>query len=421
MIAYEADWVCPATSEPVQRGVLLVENGHIQSVTTESVHPDLKSRQYPGCAIIPGFVNTHTHLELSLFHGLLHKLSFADWISELVRIKYSRCSHDALKMSAQLGAMEMLKAGVTCVGEVMDAGTGWDAMLEYGLQGIAYQEVFGPDEAVAAEALNGLRGKVESQRLRESATQRIGVSPHAPYTVSKSLYEGVREYVRGEGLRMTAHIAESLDETQFVRGGTGPFAERHAKRNIRVVPRRCSPVAYLDSLGLLGEDMLLVHAIEADAEDIQRIRETRSFVAHCPKSNMFFGHGVARVAEMREKGVTVSLGTDSTASNDAIDMFEEMRVVNSQQGLKFSDVFRMATIDGARALGMEQTMGSLEAGKRADFLVVQLRDPRKEPIEEMIRFAGARDVRATFVGGRETVVEDRELRAELAKVLAQIR
>ena len=266
-----------------------------------------------------------------------------------MRIKYGHCGPDVLKMSAQLGAMEMLKTGVTAVGEVMDAGTGWDAMLEFGLQGIAYQEVFGPDETVASVALKGLSGKVDSHRARETASQRVGVSPHAPYTVSKKLFETVREYARHESLRITTHIAESHDETLFVRDGSGVFAARHAKRSIPVAAWGCSPVAYLDSMGMLGEDMLLVHAIEADSADIVRIHDTRAFVAHCPKSNMFFGHGLARVAEMRAKDIVVTLGTDSAASNDSMDMFSEMRAVNSQQGLAFDVVFRMATIEGARA------------------------------------------------------------------------
>ena len=420
MIAYKADWICPITSGPVQGGVLLVEGSRIVGVAETRDHPGVEYLEYPGCAIIPGFVNTHTHLELALFHGFLDKLSFADWISELVRIKYGHCTPDVLKMSAQLGAMEMLKTGVTAVGEVMDAGTGWDAMLEFGLQGIAYQEVFGPDDAVALEALKGLRGKVDGYLARQTPNQRIGVSPHAPYTVSRSLFEGVRDYARRDGLRMTAHIAESHDETLFVRQGAGAFGTRHRKRNIRVTPRGCSPVAYLDSLGMLGEDMLLVHAIETDAADIRRIHETGSYVAHCPKSNMFFGHGIAPVAEMHGQGVCVTLGTDSAASNDGMDMFAEMRVVKAQQHLGFQDVFRMATIEGAQALGMEDVVGSLEAGKRADFVVVRLKDSRGDPFEEMVRFAEVADVKATYLGGREAAVDDKELRTDLRKFLSSL-
>src|SRR4029434_5771484 len=125
----------------------------------------------------------------------------------------------------------------------------------------------GPADETAGDALRALRGKVVRNRKQETATQRIGLSPHATFSVSPTLYKGVREYARQEGLRMTAHIAESGDETSFVRDGSGPFAEAHRKRGNEVNARGCSPVAHLDHLGLLGPDMLLIHAIETDAQD----------------------------------------------------------------------------------------------------------------------------------------------------------
>jgi 5-methylthioadenosine/S-adenosylhomocysteine deaminase len=293
-------------------------------------------------------------------------------------------------------------------------------MLEFGLQGVAYQEVFGPAEAAAPEALRGLREKVERHRRQETSTQRIGLSPHAPYSVSPRLYEGVRDYARRDGLRMTAHIAESRDETSFVREGTGSFADAHRKRGIDVIPRGCSPVAHLGRLGLLGPDMLLVHAVETDAQDHERIRESGAFVAHCPKSNAYLGHRVAPVAAMRERGIPVALGTDSAASNDAFDMLAEMRTMVEQQGLPCDEALRMATIEGARALGLEKDLGSLEAGKRADFLVVGLRDSSSDPLEEIVRRAQRADIRKTFLGGREVSVEVEELQAEMKQIQARL-
>jgi 5-methylthioadenosine/S-adenosylhomocysteine deaminase len=262
--------------------------------------------QFAGCAIIPGFVNAHAHLELTILRGLLENIPFLQWIQRLTHIKYQILTRDDLKLSAQLGAIEMLRAGVTTVAEVMDVGTGWEAMREFGLQGIAYQEVFGPAESVAAESMKGLVSKVDRYRTGESSTMKIGVSPHAPYTVSRPLYELVRDYARKESLRMTAHVAESRDETGFVRDGAGPFAAAHAKRGIEVTPRRCMPVAYMDSLGLLGPDMLLVHGVEANERDLDRLRDTGTFVVHCPKSNAKLGNGTARIHDMLEQRVRVS-------------------------------------------------------------------------------------------------------------------
>src|SRR5206468_4701072 len=143
------------------------------------------------------------------------------------------------------------------------------------------------------------------------------------FTVSRTLYEATRDYARSQSLRMTAHIAESHDEMLLVRDGAGPFAEGHRKRGIDVTPRHCTPIAYLESLGLLGSDMLLVHVIEIEDADLDRVETSKSAVAHCPKSNAKLGNRTARIGEMREQRIPVALGTDSVASNNVADMFEE--------------------------------------------------------------------------------------------------
>ncbi len=420
MTVHEADWLCPATSAPIRNGAIAVEQGRIAQIGPGAEVPGHDRVRYPGCAIIPGFVNTHAHLELTIFHGLLENLAFGDWIAKLVRIKYSALDREALKASARLGAIEMLQAGVTAVGEVMDTGTGWEAMREFGLQGVAYQEVFGPDEAQAVESLRSLQSKVNDYRQQQTETQRIGISPHAPYTVSKRLYEAVRDYARRESLRMTAHVAESNDETLFVRDGAGHFAEAHKKRGIEVTARQTSPIAYLHKLGLLGPDMLLVHAIDTDPADLQRIRDTGAFVSHCPRSNEKLGHGISPVAEMHKLHIPVSLGTDSTASNDSIDMFAEMRLAAFQQGLSPAAVFRMATIEGARALGLDASIGSLEAGKRADFAVVKLRGVAEDPIEWLVRSGKVADVKATIVGGSPVSLNETGIRHDVERIRASI-
>jgi 5-methylthioadenosine/S-adenosylhomocysteine deaminase len=433
MIVYEADWVCPATSPPIPNGAIVIENGRISAVGRAEELPDGKRVHYPGCAIIPGFVNAHAHLEISILRGFLEDLPFMEWILRLVRAKYQALSPEAFKVSAQLGAVEMLRAGITTVAEVMDIGAGWEAMREFGLQGIAYQEVFGPADSVAAESIKNLTIKVDRRRADESETQKIGVSPHAPFTVSKTLYESVRDYARLERLRMTAHIAESRDEVLLVRDGTGVFAEGHRNRGIEVTPRHCSPIAYLFSLGLLGSDMLLIHCIETDDDDLDRLRASGSRVVHCPKSNAKLGNHIARVTEMRERGVMVSLGTDSVASNNVADMFEEMRAAVFNQrsltghihAITSSTAFSMATIESARCLGLDEHLGSLEVGKRADFAVVDLSgaptQPVYNPIDAMVYSACRSDVKATYIGGKRVDVDDAEILREARAIARRLR
>jgi cytosine/adenosine deaminase-related metal-dependent hydrolase len=424
MTIYEADWVCPVSSAPILNGTLAVENGRIAS-------GDRGERvAFPGCAIIPGFVNAHSHIELTILRGYLDKLEFADWIPRLTHAKYNVLSHADMLVSARLGAIEMLRAGVTCLGEVMDVGTSWEAMLEFGLQGIAYQEVFGPAASQATQALAALEEKVKAYRQRETKTLRVGVSPHAPYTVSEKLYRSVNEFALEQSLRLTAHIGESEEEGVFVRWGGGVFADRWTARGIPVDPPGCSPLAYLDRVGLLRPEMLAVHAIDLEDPDFGLLREKQPALVHCPKSNTKLAHGIAQLTGILETGIAVGLGTDSVASNNVVDMFEEMRsAIFLQRGrtkrfdsLDAQTAFRMATLGGATCLGLADQLGSLDVGKRADFVVVDLNDPALQPvydpIETMVYSASRRNVRATYIEGREVKVDPDDLVRE-CRVIAK--
>jgi 5-methylthioadenosine/S-adenosylhomocysteine deaminase len=428
MTVYEADWICPVSSAPVRNGRVAVENGKLVPV----VEKDARIVRFPGCVIIPGFVNAHCHLELTILRGFLDDLAFSEWIPRLTFAKYEVLSRSDLLLSAQVGAVEMIRAGVTCLGEVMDLGTAWEAMREFGLRGVAYQEVFGPADGLADEALAGLKRKVEDYRKTETDTLRIGVSPHAPYTVSARLYQGVRQYAEQEHIQLTTHIAESPDEGMFVRFGTGIFADRWRQRAIPLDPPGCSPLAYIDRLGLLRPETLLVHAIDLEDADIQRLSEKRPMLVHCPKSNAKLAQGVARIPEIRRAGVIVGLGSDSVASNNVVDMFEEMREAVFQQrcrtqkldSLDAQTVFRMATLGGAECLGLEEDLGSLDLGKCADFVVVDLNDPAvqpvHDPIETMVYSASRRNIRATYIGGREVNPDPTDLLKEISRAAERL-
>src|SRR2546428_5871218 len=222
MTIYEADWVCPISSYPIRNGKLAVDNGKIVAValgeggrageararaerkrdsaqpqeTGESLIKGAAAKgpnpvRLPGFAIIPGIVNAHSPLNLTILRGFLEDLSFTDWVPKLTRTKYQHLTRDELLASASLGCVEMIRAGVTCLGEVMDLGTAWQAMRQFGLQGIAYQEVFGPAESQADEAIADLQQKIDAYRPAQTDTLRVCVSPHAPYTVSPKLFHAL--------------------------------------------------------------------------------------------------------------------------------------------------------------------------------------------------------------------------------------
>ena len=229
--------------------------------------------------------------------------------------------------------------------------------------------------------------------------------------MSARLFESVRDLSALEHVPLTVHVAESREETQFVRDGSGPFAEHWNSREIPVVARGATPIQYLDDLGVFSSRTLAIHAIEADSDDIATLGARGASVAHCPKSNIKLGHGVAPVAEFVDAGIPVGLGTDSVASNNVVDMFEEMRAAIFLQRTRKNDpaaigarrALRMATLDAARCLGLEERLGSLEEGKLADIVVVDLNDPALrpvyDPVETMVYSASRKNVIATLLGG----------------------
>src|SRR5262249_33527370 len=229
------------------------------------------------------------------------------------------------------------------------------------------------------------------------------------------------------------HIAESPDEGTFVRVGTGIFADRWRQRGIPVNPRGCSPLAYIDRLGLLRPETLLVHAIDLEETDLHLLLAKRPMLVHCPKSNAKLAHGVARIPEIRSTGITLGLGSDSVASNNVVDMFEEMRAAIFQQrnrtqrldSLDAQTVFRMATLGGAECLGLAEHLGSLDPGKCADFVVVDLNDPAVQPvydpIETMVYSASRHNIRATYIAGREVKPDPKDLIKEVSRAAERLR
>jgi cytosine/adenosine deaminase-related metal-dependent hydrolase len=416
---YHARWVLPISAAPIEHGTVVVSEGRIAYVGPRDQAPPGADRHLGEALLMPGLVNVHTHLELTVMRGFLEDLAFHEWIVRLNRVKRALLDRERLLDSARLGVQEGLRAGITTYADTCDSGVALDAMLEAGVRGVMYQEVFGPDPAGCADSMDTLRRKVDALRPRETGLVRLGVSPHAPYTVSDALYRAVSEYAARETLPVAVHIAESKVERDLVERGAGVFADGLRRQGIRVEARGRSSVDLLARAGVLDAGALLIHCVHLDAQDVRLVSQAGAPVAHCPVSNAKLGHGTSPVVELLAAGVTVGLGSDSVASNNRMDLLAESRAAVLAQRARHArhdvlgarEALGMATLGGARALGLEHEIGSLEVGKSADLAcAVPVHDPEAAAVFALPGTGAS----LVLVAGRELVRDGRVLDGDAA-------
>lgn len=418
---YSARWVLPVSASPIENGAVAVEEQRLAGVGSSAEivarFPESRLEDLGEAVILPGLINAHTHLELTAMRGFLEdeEGDFFAWLRKLTHARLDVLTADDLRVSVLWGACEALRAGITCVGDASDSALiSMQALNEIGMRGVVYQESFGPDPKLAAENFEKLKAKVQELRGLESELVRAGVSPHAPYTVCGPQLELIAQLAENERLPLMMHAAESDSEALLLSEGCGPFAEGLARRSIEWNAPRVSTIEYLKRVGVLRVRPLLAHCIRVDGADIESLVETRAKVAHCPKSNAKLGHGRAPFAKFFQAGVTVGLGSDSVASNNTCDLFEEARfatLLARAWGAEVSanTVLETLTLGGARCFELENEIGRLEEGFQADFIAVALtgvhQTPVYDPTAALIFASSGRDVILTVIAGREVFRE----------------
>jgi 5-methylthioadenosine/S-adenosylhomocysteine deaminase len=420
-----AKYVLPVSAPHIQDGAVLVRDDRIVEVGTrpalEAAYPDEEVRDFGLAVLMPGFVDLHTHLEYSVFRGLVDDVPYTQWKMQ-VQQKEKRLSPADWQDSAVLGAMEALGSGITTVADITDTGNSVIAAKASGLSGVIYREVSTMDSTKVVERMETAAADIDAwSQVASGSPIEIGIAPHSPYTCHPKLLEAAGALAVSRDLPAAIHLAGSQDEYDFVRYGSSmlaqDFREQSGWRDVAWMPTGVSPVRYVAQWGLFEVPRLLaVHCVHVDEADIDLLADFDVSIAHCPRCNAKLGMGIAPLAQFFERGLTVGLGTDSPASSNTLDPFDEMRIglLIQRSVSDETDFFRyftartlvrLATIWGARALGLADEIGSLEAGKRADVIAVDLSSsphmvPTGDPYSALVHTANQKDVLMTMVGGR---------------------
>lgn len=381
--------------EVIDNGIVAVKNGLITYVGKETEEGADKVIDSKGCIVMPGLINSHTHLSMTLLQGFAQNLPYNEWTEKIQEAEVNFTPED-IRTGALLGVLEMIKSGTTAFADMyiyMDEvakvvqETGTRASLGYGM-------IEGLNEDAQTKLVNR-RKFVREWNSRCNGRITTMYAPHSAASCSKEFLIKVRELSQKDGARIHIHVLETEDELALMKKRYG----------------MCS-INLLNSINMLDKNVLAVHCIWLSDDDIDILRKNRVNVVHCPSSNISLGAGTAQVPEMLEKGINVALGTDGAASGGGLDMWNEMRAAlllhkhKNPRSLHAQKVLEMATINGARAIGINA--GVLRTGALADIIIVDIKESKfisSNIVESLVNGASGCDVRTTIVDG-EVLMED---------------
>lgn len=399
MDLFRAAWIISADAPAISDGILAVEHGRISWVGRSVDAPRGTLHDLGRVAILPGFINAHTHLELTSFEGRIPRQPLWTWFDELLKLirtsDFSSMGPDAVRA----GAGRSLRAGVTCVADISRTGLNIAALRDSPIRKVCFLELISgamlpPNDAVSLNV-----AVTQALALQEDDTLRIGISPHAPYTVTKSDLLAATHLSRERRLPLMMHFMETAEEVDWL-AGHGDLSTYLLARKLPTAhePPPTSVAAFLLETNLLTARPILAHVNYPTAGLIPRLAEVGASVAYCPRAHHYFGHSPHRWREMLAAEVNVCLGTDSLASNQSLSILDEMRFIAQQDSPVESNVLlRMATSNGAKALGMSDVIGDLRPGQFADFLAIQC-DTTSAPLESILRTESG--VTGTWIAGR---------------------
>lgn len=416
-----AQYILPITAEPIQKGAILVRDGYIRDVGPAEMlrlrYPDEEVIDYGMAALMPGMIDLHTHLENSIMRGIVPDQPYAQWVKSVRNVSTKLDAHD-WHASTVLGGLEALSSGVTCVADVSSTGASCSTMNKLGLRGVIYREVGVMDKHRVNEAMRMAQNDIlQWSELVDSDRIRIGIAPRETYECHPLVYRKAAEIARKENIPMSLYVAASQEEYDFVRYGSSALSvdalsgERGYVEIPPWLPTGVSPVQYIMNWDAFEADnVLAVHCVHVDNEDINKLKEYGVSVAICPRCNAQLSMGVAPLLDFLRSGLNVGFGTGYAVATDSSDIISEMRIgmllnraCNPGRFIDASTMLRMATIEAARALKLDDKIGSIEIGKCADIVAVDLSDSRQAPTDDpaaaVVNTCSAADVLMTMVAG----------------------
>jgi cytosine/adenosine deaminase-related metal-dependent hydrolase len=378
MRAFRADWVLPISDEPRADSWIGIERGRIVAVGEAGSPVPPAATDLGRVAVLPALVNAHTHLELSHLHGRIPRATqFTDWIRQVIRLRqdYPDPADARILDAARAAIRQAREAGTALVGDISNTLVTHPLLVDAGLPGVVFYELLGfnrtdPERAVA-DARAALR------MLTPHADVRTTLAAHAPYSVSPALFQAIRSDLEARGEEASSvHLGESAEEVQFLHAGTGPLRAQLEDMGRWVPdwePPACPPVEYLDRLGFLGRRVLVVHGVQLTGSELDRLRALDATLVSCPRSNEYVGVGAPPLEAFYAMDVNVAFGTDSLASVGDLNLFSELAAARrTAPRVSAGRLLESATLSGARALGFEEELGSIDAGKRASLIAVRL-------------------------------------------------
>ncbi len=389
--------VIPIAAPPLRDGAVAYADGTILAVGARDdvlgSYPDAEVDDLGAAMLLPGLVNAHTHLEYAAYAGFGDGLPFGPWLADHVA-RRPRLEDGDVEAAAALGAHFALTAGTTTVGDATYSGAAVAAVAHEGLRAVVHLEVFGGPDADPTAIVAALEERLEARAGDLPDRVTLAISPHSPYSVAPAVMEALVAASNRRSCRLMIHAAESTAELEAVAAGTGPIAEALAALT-RVEATNAHPIALLERSGALVPSTTLIHAVHVGVLEVDTIATSGAAVVHCPRSNALLGCGIAPVRALLDAGVPVGIGTDSPASALDFDLWAEMRAAlflarasaGRADALTAAEVLGMATMGGARALGLDGVTGHLAVGMRADLIALDLTGTAFEPIEDPVRAA----------------------------------